>query len=452
MMHKMDLFVERSILSVSQLTQLLKGVIEENFHQVWVQGEISNLSMPQSGHCYFTLKDSGAQLRGVMFRGAAKMLRFRLQDGLGVIVRGRLTVYDQRGDYQILADYLEPVGFGALQLAFQQLKEKLSREGLFDPSHKKEIPQFPQRIGIVTSPTGAAIHDILKVLLRRFAGMEVLILPVRVQGEGAAEEIAAALRDFNRLDTVDVLIVGRGGGSVEDLWAFNEEVVARAIYASRIPVISAVGHEVDITISDLVADLRAPTPSAAAEMVIKSKAELAEQVAVLSLRLRQAMHHRLAAVRTNLGYCTRLLKDPVLLIGYHQQRVDDYSERLSGCGRKLVNVRTEKVTTLSERLRLQTPAVRLQRQRERLQMQENRLQQQMRRRVDNARESLSLPLARLHALSPLAVLDRGYAIALRIPGNAVVRDAAILSVGENLQVTFRTGSALCRVEEIPPAL
>ncbi len=307
----MELFSDRKILTVSRLTALIKGVLEENFEHVWVEGEISNLAMPVSGHLYFTLKDAAAQLRCVMFRASSRALRFKPKDGMGVVVRGRVSLFEPRGEYQLIVEYLEPQGIGALQLAFSQLKERLAKEGLFAEAHKKPIPRLPQRIGVVTSATGAAIHDILNVLNRRFANVEVLIYPVKVQGEGAAREIAQAVKDFNRYGNIDVMIVGRGGGSIEDLWAFNEEVVARAIYHSRIPVISAVGHEVDFTIADFVADLRAPTPSAAAELVVKSKAELDAELDALSHRLRQAIHRSLADCRGKVHLLSPFPERPV---------------------------------------------------------------------------------------------------------------------------------------------
>jgi len=324
----MDLFAERTILSVSRLTSLLKDLLEENFQQVWVEGELSNLSQPASGHLYFTLKDSGAMVRCVMFRSNAKALKFRLEEGMVLILRGRLSVYDQRGDFQIICEYLEPQGAGALQLAFMQLKERLATEGLFDEAHKRPLPLLPRRVGIVTSSTGAAIHDILNVLGRRFAALELLICPVHVQGNGAAEEIAQAIDDFNRLQAADVLIVGRGGGSLEDLWAFNEEAVARAIHRSSIPVISAVGHETDWTIADFTADLRAPTPSAAAEMVCTSSEELSRQVSDLNHRLKQAIQKQLQLANRNLQGLSRALHDPSLLLGHLGQRLDDLSQRL----------------------------------------------------------------------------------------------------------------------------
>lgn len=443
----MDLFSEKRILTVSQLTALVRGVLEENFQQVWVEGEISNLAQPSSGHCYFTLKDAGAQIRCVMFRGAARMLRFRPQDGMGFIARGRLSVYDQRGEYQLLVEYLEPKGVGALQLAFQQLKERLAREGLFDELHKKPLPLLPQRIGIVTSPTGAAIHDMLNVLNRRFTNLEILLYPVRVQGEGAGAEIAAAIRDLNRHPMIDVMIVGRGGGSLEDLWAFNEEVVARAIHGSKIPVISAVGHEVDMTIADLVADLRAPTPSAAAELVVGSKAELEERVTLLSHRLQQAMQHRLAELRGRLTVSSRALRDPSTLLVHTAQRVDDLADRLAKGAKWAIAARKEQLMRQTGLLRLVSPLVRIERARELLIASQARNEAALRRQLDNSRERFSVAASALHALSPLRTLGRGYAVVQKYPEMAVIKDVRQVSGGDRLRLTFHNGVAVCRVEE-----
>src|SRR5512136_382311 len=324
----MDLFAEKRILTVTQLTSLIRGVLEENFEHVWVEGEVSNLAMPVSGHLYFTLKDAGAQLRCVMFRASARVLKFKPKDGMGLIVRGRVSLFEPRGEYQLIVEYLEPQGIGALQLAFAQLKERLAKEGLFDEAHKKPIPRLPQRIGVVTSVTGAAIHDILNVLDRRFANVEVLICPVKVQGEGAAAEIAGAVKDFNRYGEIDVMIIGRGGGSMEDLWAFNEETVARAIYHSRIPVISAVGHETDYTISDFVADLRAPTPSAAAELVVRDKKEIKNILHYLQGRLENEAVQIVQGYRTHLSHLVRVFREPEKKIEDHFLRLDDLLNRL----------------------------------------------------------------------------------------------------------------------------
>src|SRR5204863_4564033 len=277
----------RAVLTVSALTEKLRQVLEEKFPMVWVEGEISNFKVYGSGHAYFTLKDSGAQVRAVLFRNRMRRIRFEPGDGLHVLAMGSVEVYPQRGEYQLVVELLEPRGLGALQLAFEQLKARLAAEGLFDEGRKRALPRFPRKIGIVTSPSGAAIRDMLRVIGRRFGELHIVLAPCRVQGDGAAEEIARGIRDLNALGDVDVLIVGRGGGSLEDLWAFNEEVVARAIAGSKVPVISAVGHEVDVTIADFVADLRAPTPSAAAELVVREKQTIVETIADLHHRLRR---------------------------------------------------------------------------------------------------------------------------------------------------------------------
>ncbi|HEY6874448.1 MAG TPA: exodeoxyribonuclease VII large subunit [Geobacteraceae bacterium] len=442
----MELFPDKRILTVSQLTSLVRGVLEENFEHVWVEGEVSNLAMPASGHLYFTIRDAGAQLRCVMFRASARALRFRPKDGMGLVVRGRISVFEPRGEYQLIVEYLEPQGIGALQLAFVQLKERLAKEELFAESHKKPVPKLPQRIGVVTSPTGAAIHDILTVLDRRFANVEVLVRPVKVQGEGAAEEIAAAIRDFNRYREIDVMIVGRGGGSLEDLWAFNEEVVARAIFASRIPVISAVGHEVDFTIADFVADLRAPTPSAAAELVVKSKEELEAGLEALSHRLRQGMKHRLAGMKGETETLAGSLKDPSMLLGHLAQRCDDLYERLCSAATAGLARRSDKLAFCRDHLRLVNPAVQVERARELLISSVARGENAIRRILDRNRETAAIAAGKLHTLSPLLTLFRGYAIVCRLPEKAVIRDGRSLAPGDLVDITFQRGGALCVVE------
>ncbi len=313
------------IFSVAELTKNIRSLLEGNFGEVWVCGEISNFKAHTNGHFYFSLKDEKAQLSAVMFRGANAKLAFRLQDGIEVICHGRISVYEARGQYQIILDYLEPKGIGALQLAFEQLKKKLGAEGLFDVARKRALPFLPKKIGVVTSPTGAAIRDILNILRRRYPDIEVLLIPVKVQGDGAAIEIAAALELMNEQTDVDVIIVGRGGGSIEDLWAFNEEVVARAIFKSQIPVVSAVGHEVDFTIADFVADVRAPTPSAAAELVVPRKQDLEMTIQTMRTRLIQAVSKdfpqrmmRLDTLRERLSYGWQ--------VGFEKR--DDYLKRL----------------------------------------------------------------------------------------------------------------------------
>lgn len=442
----MVLFADKNILSVSQLTGLVRNVLEDNFDHVWVEGEVSNLATPSSGHLYFTLKDASAQLRCVMFRASVRALKFKPRDGMGLIARGRLTVFDARGEYQLVVEYLEPKGIGALQLAFIQLKERLAKEGLFSDSQKKEIPRLPQRIGIVTSATGAAIHDILNVLNRRFANVQVLLRPVKVQGEGAAEEIAAAVDDFNRYRNIDVMIVGRGGGSLEDLWAFNEEIVARAIYRSSIPVISAIGHEIDFTISDFVADLRAPTPSAAAEMVLRSKAEISAELEALSHRLGTAMRRLLNEQWGELNGLARSVKDPSMLLGHLAQRLDDLEGRSWRCIRQLLIRSSDRVHFLHDRLSLQNPVLQLERCREQLLLVQSRMEKTMMHTVERAGQSLAFNAGKLQALSPLATMARGYSIVRTLPDGAVVADRDQLVPGDSVDIMLRKGGAICRVE------
>jgi len=444
----LDIFSEKTILTVSRLTALLRGVLEENFEQLWVQGEVSNLSYPSSGHCYFTLKDAGAQLRCVMFKSAVKNLKFRLTDGMALIARGRISVYDQRGEYQLICEYMEPAGIGALQTAFVQLKEKLAHEGLFAETHKISLPRFPRKIGVITSPTGAAIHDILNVLKRRFASLEVLLYPVRVQGEGAALEIARAIDEMNRLAETDLIIVGRGGGSLEDLWAFNEEVVARAVYRSKIPIISAVGHETDWTICDFVADLRAPTPSAAAELVIASSEELRNQIEALSHRLRRSVENLLAALDGRLAGLRRSLHDPRMMLGHLAQRLDDLTGRLESGLSTAVNRRRDRFERLRDALQHNDPKRRIDALRQRITLLSERAERLLAQRLETIRQEFGDNAARLEVLSPLKTLARGYAIATHGSTGVVVTDAGSLATGELLLLKLHRGQASCRVESL----
>lgn len=443
----MDIFAEKTILTVTRLTALLRGVLEENFEQVWVQGEVSNLSFPSSGHLYFTLKDSGAQLRCVMFKGAAKNLKFRPEDGIALIARGRISVYDQRGEYQLICEYLEPAGVGALQLAFMQLKERLAREGIFDASHKRPLPTFPRRVGVVTSPTGAAIHDILNVLKRRFASVEILLYPVRVQGEGAAVEIARAIDDMNRLGLAEVLIVGRGGGSLEDLWAFNEEVVTRAVHRSRIPVISAVGHETDWTICDFAADLRAPTPSAAAELVIASSVELRGRLEALDHRLRLAIETRCAGMASRIDALRRSLHDPGTMLGHLAQRVDDLAARLERALQTSVARNRGQFDRLQAGLLHVNPGRAVEDLHQRLNLLSMQCERLMTDKFEGIRHVFARAAARLEVLSPLKTLSRGYAIATTTTGT-VVTDTSQLATGDRVKLQLHHGKAICRVEEL----
>lgn len=443
----MDLFPDKTILTVTRLTALIRGVLEENFEHVWVQGEVSNLSLPSSGHLYFTLKDSGAQLRCVMFKGGARNLRFRPTDGMALIARGRVTVYDQRGEYQLLCEYMEPAGLGALQAAYNQLKERLTREGMFDESRKRPLPPLPRTVGVVTSASGAAIHDIINVIRRRFASISVLLYPVRVQGEGAAQEIAAAIEDMNRRTDADVLIVGRGGGSLEDLWAFNEECVARAVQRSRIPVISAVGHETDFTICDFAADLRAPTPSAAAEIVSASAEELRNRIDSLSHRMRLALQTALRSRRSRIDALRRSLHDPGTLLGHLSQRVDDLEGRLRQALVNSVIRRREAWRRLDQSLTYHSPLHRADQARRQVIQLSERAERRIVGLLDDYRLRFSESAARLGVLSPLATLARGYAIASDERGT-VLKNAGDLHTGDRLTVRLQRGAADCRVEQV----
>ncbi len=438
----------RPIYTVSKLTGDIKALLERSFEYLWVEGEISNLRSPGSGHLYFTLKDESAQIRAVMFRLQNRLLKFDPQDGRQVICFGRLSLYEPRGEYQIVIEYMEPKGLGALQLAFEQLKEKLAREGLFDPAHKRPLPHLPQKIGIVTSPSGAAIRDILQIIERRYANVHVLIHPARVQGPGAAEEIARAIRRLNEDPAVEVLIVARGGGSLEDLWAFNEEAVARAIYASRIPVISAVGHEIDFTIADFVADLRAPTPSAAAELVVRNKIELARSLENLERRLLGAAQAFLRPRRERLFAIHQRLADPRRRLSESHLRLDDLVYRLTGCMRQILSQRDERLRMKADSLYLLHPRRQFAEYHHRLAHQFRRLHRSVRSLLISLRQQTDGCQGKLDSLSPLAVLERGYSIARRLPEGRVVFRAASLEPGDQISVKVHEGEFTARVDEV----
>ena len=437
----------RYILTVSELTKEIKEALEVKFFDLWVEGEISNLRIPPSGHIYFTLKDESSQIRAVLFKMQSRTLRFVPEDGLHVICRGRVTLYEKRGDYQLILEGMEPKGIGALQLAFLQLKEKLEKEGYFETSRKKQIPILPQTIGIVTSPTGAAIQDMIQIIHRRFENVAILLHPVRVQGEGASREIAEGIRRFNRMKNADVIIIGRGGGSLEDLWAFNEEEVARAIYHSGIPVISAVGHETDYTISDFVADLRAPTPSAAAELVVKDKRELKRNLHHLKGVLENQMTQYLQEMKTNLFHLKKGLIDPRKMIENYLLRLDD----LVNQSRRLllwnVTRRKEKRLFLAERLNLQSPFQRIRNMETFLSDAKKWLGQNMRHKIQIKKQNLKGILGKLDSLSPLSILQRGYSITRKLPTLKILRDAAEVLVGDKVEIKLHRGTLSCSVEE-----
>jgi exodeoxyribonuclease VII large subunit len=393
------------ICTVSELTGQIKSLLEGEFASVWVSGEVSNLSRPRSGHLYFSLKDTQAQLRSVIWRGIALRLRFELKDGLEVFARGRVTVYEPRGDYQFIIEEIQPKGLGALELALRQLREKLFALGYFDPKRKKRLPRIPRRIALVTSPTGAAVRDMLEILGRRWPAAEVWVCPVAVQGEGAGQDIAAMIRRLNTLQpSVDVLIVGRGGGTLEDLWPFNEEVVAQAIFDSRIPVVSAVGHEVDLTISDLVADRRALTPSEGAEIVVPNREEMLEQFFGSETRLKELLLYRLDAARQRWQALAqhRAFRLPLERVHESERRVDDWADRL-------------------HRAAL--------------------------RRVQHGRREVEALAGQLEGLSPLNVLARGYSLTRREKDGSLVKNPEQVEAGERIETLLQQGRIISRVEE-----
>ncbi|MEI8062684.1 MAG: exodeoxyribonuclease VII large subunit [Verrucomicrobiota bacterium] len=410
------------VLSVSELTHHIKALLEGKFPALWVEGEISNLAVAPSGHVYFTLKDANAQLSAVLFRGIAGKVPFKLADGQQIVVLGEISVYERRGQYQLIVSQLLPKGLGALQLAFEQLKQKLTAEGLFDPARKKLLPVLPARIGLITSPTGAAIRDFLNIIGRRYPDRRVIINPVRVQGAGAADEIAAAIEEFNALSLVDVIIVTRGGGSLEDLWAFNEEVVARAISRSKIPIISAVGHEIDFTIADFAADLRAPTPSAAAELVVKAKTEFQAELRQFQRRFDKDLQYRLSELRRRLAVC--VLRHPAELVRQVQQQLDDLSHRLEQATAVTLAQRRARLAAV----KLVKPRDFIQTQRHGLTTQSDRLVTGIAHRRQAMRHSLAALAGKLDLLSPKSTLARGYSIT-RLPNGQVVKTAQTATVG-----------------------
>jgi exodeoxyribonuclease VII large subunit len=440
----------RRILTVSELTLLVRDSLERAFSDIWLEGEISNLRSPGSGHLYFTLKDSVTQIRAVLFRAQAQRLRFALKEGLHVIVRGRVTVYEPRGEYQVVIEAAEPKGIGALQLAFEQLKEKLAAEGLFDPARKRPLPFLPRCVGVVTSPTGAAIRDILTILRRRCPLTHVLIHPVPVQGEAAADQIAHAIGSLNRTGRVDVIIVGRGGGSWEDLWAFNEEAVVRAIAASAVPIVSAVGHETDYTLADFAADLRAPTPSAAAEAVVPVLDELVETLGHLIARQRQAMRSRVHAVRHALVSRSGVLPCVQLRLQREAQRLDDMAARLTMHVRNLSAVSRQRLYRYCAGLDQCSPRVRLRGAWVLVSQLTKRAEQRMLGLVALRRQALRTLGAGLQGLSPLAVLARGYGIVQRVPDGRVIHAADEVAAGDEVTARLAKGRLLCQVRKVLP--
>ncbi|MFM4848778.1 exodeoxyribonuclease VII large subunit [Aeromonas rivipollensis] len=440
---------QQQIFTVTRLNSAVRMILEQDLGLVWLTGELSNLAMPSSGHWYFSLKDISAQVRCAMFKGNNRRVPFRPQDGMQVLVQARVSLYEPRGDYQLIIESMQPAGDGMLALRFEELKRRLGAEGLFDEGRKRPLPREPRAVGLVTSATGAALHDMLTVLERRAPDLPVFIYPTQVQGSAATAQIVAAITLANRRAEVDVLIVGRGGGSLEDLWCFNEEAVARAIAGSAIPVVSAVGHEVDVTISDFAADLRAPTPSAAAELVAPDRSARAQRLVHLKQRLVQAISRRQTAARHGFALLQKRLdhQDPKRRLEQQSQRLDELANRLQQLLASRLHQGERRLANLELRLQARSPSTLLAAGKRRHQLAEERLHTLMNKRQDLAAHRLAMLSARLDGVSPLATLGRGYSIT-RTPSGKVISRAAQVSPGQQLVTTLAEGDLRVRVEEV----
>ena len=436
----------RKIYTVSELNAKIKSLLEEQFPFIWIVAEISNFRTPLSGHFYFTLKDEASQLNAVMFRGQQQHLKFKPEDGMRIIGMGRLSVYEPRGTYQIILEYLEPSGIGALQIAYEKLKTKLADEGLFDEKYKKAIPFLPKKIALVTSPTGAVVHDMLNIIDRRFNNMNIQIFPVKVQGSGAEKEIIDALEQVNQCADADVTILARGGGSLEDLQAFNSENIARAVFASETPIISAIGHETDYTIVDFVADLRAPTPSAAAELAIPVKIELLQKVTDLSEDLRYRMTNTINRLEFALRDLSQRLIDPRKQIEDWRLRLDDYSSRLIRYVQFLLNRKNERFQWWKDRLVKNSPARRSHNLQVTIEQNRYKLFNSLSKNIDNKKSRLRELSVQLETLSPIAILKRGYSITRTLPDLNLVVNPKMVSIEQDLQVMVAKGTLTCRVK------
>jgi exodeoxyribonuclease VII large subunit len=434
------------IYTVSELTAKVKVLLEDGFPFIWICGEISNLRIPASGHFYFTLKDEKAQINAVMFRGQNRNLKFMPEDGMSVTGIGRVSVYEPRGTYQIILEYIEPEGIGAIQLAFEQLKERLTAEGLFDEKHKKPLPFLPCKISIITSPTGAVIHDILKIVNRRFPNIPIEIIPVKVQGDGSEREIVSGLETITARSDSDVVILARGGGSLEDFHAFNSEDVARAIFASKIPIISAVGHETDFSISDFVADLRAPTPSAAAELAVPLKSDLIKKTTELTTHLTTRFSRYIEHRQTLLQEMSHRLVDPNKRIEDLRLRTDDLLSRLIRTFKANIIQQQERFEWRFDKLNSHNPLSYTKKFNEKLKQFSFNLLTYIRIKLSNKQFLLRELDARLTALSPNAILDRGYSITRTIPDAVIVRNPQQVEIGQDLEVMVAKGSLICSVK------
>lgn len=438
------------IYTVSKLTEEIQTLLEGSFDFVWLEGEISNFRAPDSGHYYMVIKDEGAQIRSVMFRTQVRYLRFIPENGMKVIVQGRIGLYQPRGEYQIILDYLEPMGVGALSMAFEQLKSKLASQGLFDKDIKKPMPFLPQRVAVITSPTGAAIRDFLKIIRRRFANIEIIIIPVRVQGEKACGDMVKALDLINRELDVDVIVLTRGGGSLEDLWPFNQEDLALAIRRSPIPVVSAVGHEIDLTISDLVADLRASTPSAAAEILVMEKESLVSRLEETANRLLSRMRLVINNQTQKIEILTRALKDPKKRVFDAWMRLDEIQSRLAYLMDMTLRQALTRLRTGERSLVVQSPLRGVSLMRHELDFRGISLCRAMNKQLTDRYMSISLLEKSIKDLSPLSILNRGYSISRKLPEKIVLTAAAGVQKGDHLQVILAKGQLECRIEKVDP--
>jgi exodeoxyribonuclease VII large subunit len=444
-------FPERRILSVSNLNREARRIVESGLGTVWVEGEISNLSRPSSGHLYWSLKDSAAQVRCAMFRLAARGLGFELANGQQVLVRARASVYEARGEYQLVVEYAEEAGEGVLRRKFDELKRRLAAEGLFEPARKRDIPKLPRRIGVITSPTGAALHDVLTALERRFPLTAVLVYPTAVQGPGSAEEIARTLALADKRADCDVLILTRGGGSLEDLWSFNEEVVARAVAAVQLPIIVGVGHEIDFTIADFVADLRAPTPSQAAELAVPDQREWLKRFAHLEQQIAHCTKQRIAVERRHSATLAHRLQrcDPSVQLRERAQRLDELEARLRRCIERRIEARKLRLARIGAAVAHASPAHRIARARERWRTAQGDLRRGLLRQVERTQQRLKLASRALQSLSPLATLERGYAIVTDASGK-VLTDSSTTARGATVDVRLARGGLAATVDDVKP--
>lgn len=435
------------VYEVSELNKIIKQKLEERFPFIWISGEISNFKIPSSGHCYFTLKDPRSQISAVLFRAQAAGLKFKPEDGLAVIGLGRISVYEPRGTYQIIFEYLEPKGIGGLQIAFEKLKQQLSEQGLFDDRHKISLPALPRKISIVTSPTGAAIRDFINIAQRRFPNLPIEVVPVRVQGDRSPGEIIHAIQMLNQAGTADVIVLARGGGSIEDLCAFNDEQVARAIFASRIAIVSGVGHETDFTIADFVADLRAPTPSAAAELVVPSKNELIKQLNYFNQKLYQSISSSLNLLKKHSDDLSTRIIHPRRRLQDSRIRLDDYAMRLLALTRDALARRREKVSVHHNRLNQVSPGKNISGLTAQVDACRHALVSGMQHLIRDRQITISRNSSMLEALNPMAILQRGYSITRTLPARSVVRSTRQVKIEQKLEVLLGKGQLTVTVNE-----